>query len=117
MTNFQRMIVIPQEEYLQLTAIQNVKEPLSQQFYKLENKYESSANIGDPYKRLLIQSETLDEMKELKERMRESIKVSTPKPYRNRATALFESINSFIKFNNRGEIFDKEENVIVNSRI
>ena len=117
MTSFQRMIAIPQEEYLQLSTLQNIRQPLSQQVYKLENEHNELRNIEDPYKRLMLQSETINEMKELKDKMRSYLTISTPKPYRSRAQALFESIESFIKFNERGEIKDKSDNVIENSRL
>ena len=117
MNNFQRMIVIPQEEYLQLSAVQNARQPLTQQYYTLENKYQESQHIKDPYERLLTQSETLDDMKRLKEQMRNNIVISTPKPYQSRAKALYENVSNFIKFNDRGEIFDKENQVISHSRI
>ena len=68
MSNFQRMIVIPQEEYLQLSAVQNARQPLTQQYYNLENQYQESQQIKDPYERLLSQSQTLEDMKRLKER-------------------------------------------------
>ena len=64
--NFQRMVAIPQEEYVQLSSVQNVRQPLTQQFYKLENEYNSHENIVEPYKKLMLQSETLEDMKELK---------------------------------------------------
>lgn len=117
MSQFQRMIAIPQEEYLQLSSVQNVKQPLTQQFYNLESQYDKDATIGDPYKRLILQSGGLEEMKQLKDKMRHYITVSTPKPYRSRAQALLENISSFIRFNERGEIYDKENNVIENTRL
>ena len=117
MNTFQRMIVVPQEEYLQLSAVQNARQPLTQQYYGLENKYQESQYIKDPYERLLTQSETLDEMKRLKEQMRNNISISTPKPYLSRAKALFENVSNFIKFNDRGEILNKENQPIPRSRI
>ena len=49
--------------------------------------------------------------------MRHYLTVSTPKPYRTRAQALLESVSSFLQFNERGEIYDKEHNLIDNSRL
>ena len=114
---FQRMVAIPQEEYAQLTSVQNVRQPLTQQFYNVENEYNQYETINDPYRRLMLQSENLQEMKELKDRMRNYITLSTPKPYRSRAQALFESIEPHIKFNDRGEIMDRDAKVIESSRI
>ena len=117
MSQFQRMIAMPEEEYLQMSAIQNARQPLSQQFYNLESQYNKESHVRDPYRRLVLQSSTLDDMKELKEKMRNYITVSTPKPYRSRAQALFESISSFLRFTERGEVYDKENNLINNSRV
>ena len=117
MTQFQRMVAIPQEEYLQMSAVQNVKQPLTQQFYDLEKQYSGDADASDPYRRLMLQSSTLEQMKALKEKMRYDIGIATPKPYQNRAKVLFNSIEAYLKFNERGEILDKEGNVIPNSRV
>ena len=68
MSMLQRMIAIPQEEYLQLSAVQNVRQLLTQQFYNLENQYNKDAQIADPYKRLYLQSCTLEDLKELKDK-------------------------------------------------
>jgi len=117
MSQFQQMIAIPQEEYLQLSTVQNARQPLTQQFYNLESRYEKDAQIGDPYKRLILQSGSLEEMKQLKDQMRHYISVSTPKPYRSRAQALLETVSSFIRFNERGEIYDEDNNIIENTRL
>lgn len=117
MSQFQRMVVIPQEEYLQLSAVQNVRQPLTQQFYHLESQYNQESQVQDPYKRLAMQATTLDDMKQLKDQMRQYISISTPKPYRSRAQALLENMSPFIRFNERGEIYDKENNIIENSRL
>ena len=37
---FQRLIAIPQEEYLQMKSIQQIQQPMTQQFCQLENQYE-----------------------------------------------------------------------------
>lgn len=114
---FQRMVAIPQEEYTKLTSVQQVRQPFTQQFYKLEQQYGEQDRIQDPYERLIKQSETLEDMKDLKERMRQDLSISTPKPYQSRALALYQSIQPFIKFNERGEIFDETGNLIRESRL
>ena len=48
MSNYQRMIAVPQEEYLQLTAVQNARQPLTQQFYNVEKQYNENENIRAP---------------------------------------------------------------------
>ena len=114
---FQRLMAIPQEEYMQLTSVQHARQPLTQQFYNLEKRYQEGENILEPYKRLISQSETLDEMKALKEKMRQGIVLSTPKPYQSRAKTLFQNLESRVKFNDRGEIFDESGSVIPNSHL
>ena len=114
---FQRLIAIPQEEYMQLTRVQQVRQPVTQQFYNLERQYNEQDRIPDPYHRLMLQSETLDEMKGLKERMRQDITTSTPKPYQKRAQALFQNMEHFLNFNQRGEIYNDSNQLIPNSRL
>lgn len=117
MSLFQRMIVIPQEEYLQLSTVQSARQPLTQQFYNLESQYNQDAEIKDPYKRLFLQSEKLEDMKRLKDQMRHYLTVDTPKPYRSRAQALFENLSTFLRYNERGEIFDKDNRLLENTRL
>ena len=114
---FQRMMAIPQEEYLQLTAAQQMRQPLLRQFYNLENQYEQQEHINDPYRKLVHQSETLDAMKALKDKMRQEIVLATPKPYQSRARGLFQHLEPVLMFNERGEIFDEQNQVISQSRI
>ena len=56
-------------------------------------------------------------MKELKEKMRQGIVESTPKPYQARAKTLFQSLEPFLRFNERGEIFDDSNQIIPRSRL
>ena len=114
---FQRMVAIPQEEYMKLTSVQQVRQPYTQQFYNLEKQYGEQEYIRDPYQRMLMQSETLEDMKELKERMRQDLTLATPKPYRSRALALYQSLQPFLKFNERGEIFNENGQVVPQSRL
>ncbi len=115
--SFQRMVAIPHEEYVQLTTVQNARQPLTQQMYNLESDYNTKEIFSDPYKRLMLQSETLQDMIDLKERMRSSIQDKTPKLFVNRAVALFNSVKPFMKFNDRAEIIDKDGKVIEDSRL
>ena len=117
MSSFQRLIAVPQEEYLALSSMQNVREPLAQHYYGLEKQYNSEEKVRDPYRRLMMQTATLDQMKQVKEQMRNSLAVSTPKPYQSRANALFQTIESFLKFNDKGEIFSNDGATIPGSRV
>ena len=114
---FQRMIAIPQEEYMQMSAVQSVKQPLTEQFFHVEKQLTQAEQVRDPYRRMILQGEALNEMKDLKEKMRNNIKVATPKPYVNRAKALYGSVESFLRFNEKGELMDKNNQVISQSRV
>lgn len=114
---FQRLVAIPQDEYLSMSSIQNVQQPLNREFKKLDSQHQEEENIGDPYKRLVHQSSTLEQMKRLKEQMRQQLSITTPKPYRNRAQSLYNSIESFLKFNDRGELLDDNDRAIPHSRV
>ena len=117
MSSFQRMVVIPQEEYLVLSSVQNVREPLTQQFYELRKRYNEEEKESDSYRRMVLQSNTLNEMKQVKERMRNSLAASTPKPYQSRANSLFQHLESFIKFNDKGEIYSDDGTLVPGSRL
>ena len=117
MSSFQRMVVIPQEEYLVLSSVQNVREPLTQQFYELRKRYNEEEKESDSYRRMVLQSITLNEMKQVKERMRNSLAASTPKPYQSRANSLFQHLESFIKFNDKGEIYSDDGMLVPGSRL
>ena len=108
MSSFQRMIAVPQEEYLALSNMQNVREPLAQHYYSLERRYNDEEKEKDPYRRLVLQSSTLDQMRQVKDQIRNSLVVATPKPYQNRAKALFQSVANLVKFNEKGEIYEDD---------
>ena len=116
---FQRMIAVPYEEYAQMSGskVDQVKHPDDHQFHDLEKRYANQEQISDPYRRMMLQGETLDEMKQLKEKMRNIIASNSPRPYRSRANALFQGLESFLKFNDRGEILDDDGKVVSNSHI
>ena len=114
---FQRMTVIPQEEYLQLAAIQAARKPMIQQMRQLTSEYEEQGQIPDPYRRLIHQAETLDAMKGLKEKMRHEIVLATPKAFQSRTRSLFQHLEPVLKLNERGEMLDKDNAIIPNSRI
>ena len=114
---FQRLVAIPQEEYLSMSNMKTIHQPLTQHFQNLQKQYTQTGEVRDPYERLILQSETLDQLKDIKDRIRQSLTVSTPKPYQNRAKALFQSMESFLKFNDRGELIDEAGKVIPSSRV
>ena len=117
MSGYERMIAIPQEEYIQLKSIQHVKQPEAQKMVELSQLYQQQAQIKDPYEKLILQGNTLDEMKEWKDRIRQEVSLGTPKPYRNRALSLYRSMEPHIKINQRGEIYSKDDKPIEHSRV
>ena len=111
------MIAIPQEEYMQMTAVQQAHQPLTQQFQNSEKQFTDAEQIRDPYRRMILQGEALEDMKELKEVMRNNVQITSPKPYKNRAKALYQSVESVLRFNEKGELIDKNNQNISQSRV
>ena len=114
--SFQRMIAIPQEEYIQLSTLSQIRQPYTHKMMNLEREYEHPAPNSNPYERMMLQGSVLEEMKSLKERIRNDLSLGTPKPYRNRALSLYRSIEPVIKFNERGELIGEDEKAIQDSR-
>ena len=110
MSRFQRMVAVPESEYLQLTSLQQVKQPLAQKFYEVNNEYENAAAISDPYSRLAVRSTTLNEMKSLHDQMKNYLSIVTPKPYRSRAERLLSVLEPHLKWNEKGEMIDNSTN-------
>lgn len=116
MSSYSRMIVIPQEEYAQMSAMQQVKQPLANQLYRREQDYQQNLQITDPHRAVLLQSETVEELKDLKKKMRDTISLATPLASRSRAIALFNSIEPHLNVNDRGEIITDDNEIIDSSR-
>ena len=116
MSSYSRMVVIPQEEYVQMSAIQQARQPLTQQFYNAEQDYQKNLHVSDPHRSVMLQSETIERMKGLKDQMRSYLTISTPKPYRSRAEALFQSMEPYLNVNEKGEIIKDDNSVIESSR-
>jgi len=117
MSSFQRLIAIPEEQYVTMMNVQKQQGPLAQHMQSLEYRLKEEENPKDPYRQLVMQSDVFGKMLNLKEQMRDSISISTPKPYVNRAQALFRNIEAFVKFNDKGEIITNGDRVIPHSRI
>ena len=116
MTSYSRMVVIPQEEYVQMTSMQQIRQPLAEQVYQTERDYEQNLQIKDPHRSLLLQSETIERLKGLKDQMRHYLNISTPRPYRSRAESLFQSLEPHLNVNEKGEIIKDDNSVIASSR-
>ena len=116
MSGFQRMIAIPQEEYIQLTTLQNVQRPEAEKMAQLTQQFQTQSHISNPYDRMVLQGSTLEEMKQLKEKIRENLSLGTPKPYRNRALSLYRSLEPVVKFSELGELYGDDDKPIQDSR-
>ena len=116
MADYSQMVAIPRQEYTQLTTVQNVRQPLTEQLYKLETDYQANSLIPDAHRSVLLQSETIEHMKNLKDQMRNYLTVSTPKPYRARAQSLFQSLEPHLNVNDLGEVIKDDGSTIKSSR-
>lgn len=116
MSSYSRMVVIPQEEYVQLSAMQQVRQPLANQIYRKELDYQQNLHVKDPYRATLLQSETVEELKSLKNKMRDSISSATPLSSRAHAIGLFNSIEPYLKVTERGEVISDDDKIIDSSR-
>ena len=64
MTQFQRMVVLPQEEYIQLSSLQNANQPLVQHMSQLEQQYHQIPKESqNAYDQLYRQGSILEAMK------------------------------------------------------
>lgn len=113
MSSFQRLIAIPQEEYIQLNTMQQVHQPLAQQINNVLNQKQS---FNNPYDEMVKQGSVLEEVKSIKEKIRNELSLGTPKPYRNRALSLYRTIEPHVQFNQRGEMLDANQKPIEDSR-
>ena len=116
MADYSQMVAIPRQEYTQLTTVQNVRQPLTEQLYKLENDYQANTLLPDAHRSVLLQSETIEHMKNVKDQMRNYLTVSTPKPYRARAHSLFQSLEPHLNVNELGEVIKDDGSTIKSSR-
>ena len=102
------MVVLPQEEYLQLKSVKISQHPISNQLQELVKEDDKIEKITDPYRRLQLHANNVEERRVIREKMRKFITLSTPRQYRSRAENLLNFIEPFIHYNERGEIFDNE---------
>ena len=120
MNRFERMIAIPEDEYDQMRSLQQlrqVKYPMEAYFQSLSNDYRKQGAIQDPYTRVHRQGETLEEMINVKDLLRQRLIDATPKVYQNRAESLFNYMKDKIRVNEQGEIVKDDGYVIEGSNI
>ena len=116
-SRFERMVAIPEDEYMHLKSLQQVYNPLQNKFQTLSNDYNKQEAISDPYVRNLRQGDILNSMMQIKDNIRQQLVQVTPKPYQSRADNLFNFINKKLTVNEKGEIADNDGKVIEGSNI
>ena len=117
-TSYTKIVVVPQEEYVQLASVQRAQQPFVQQFNELVKEDMKLGDINDQYRRLQLQASNLEERNVLRDKMRRFITMSTPRQYRTRAETLFDLIEPHIKYNEKGELVNSDTgNVIEKSHI
>ena len=114
---FERMFAVPEQQYLQMNSLYQSANPQQQYFSSLSENYNKYGRIPDTQVRVQRQGEVLEEMKKMKDEMRDNIVSATPKPYRTRADSLFKFLQGRVIVNDKGEIHDQDGNVIEGSNI
>ena len=121
---FDKMVAIPEEEYMQLKKIQPskdpmqpVKDPMMGKFLTLSNDYKKQSNIMNPYIRNQRQGETLTQMMNVKDALRQRTLSATPRIYQSRAQSLFQFVADKLNMNERGELLTMDGSVIEGSNI
>ena len=117
MQGFERMVTIPEDEYKVLRSMQQVQDPLQTHFHRLTKEYSKQDAIKDPHDRVFRKGEILDEMIRTKDSLRDRLMEATPRPYQNRADSLFKFMQDKIRFNEKGEIYNNDDDVIAGSNI
>ena len=115
MSSYSKMVVLPQEEYVQLNSTRNIQQP--QQLQDLTKTDENIEKIQDPYRKLQLHANNIEERRIIRDKIRKFITLSTPRRYRSRAENLLNFIEPFVQFNERGEVLDRENHVIEGSHI
>ena len=117
LSRFDRMVAIPEDEYNQLRSMQQVSNPETAHFLQLSRDYRRQDGIQDPYTRVHLQGETLDQMKQVKDTMRQRLLQATPKPYQNRADTLFNFMKDKVRMSPKGELYRDDGELIEGSNI
>lgn len=116
-SRYQRMVAIPEQEYFQSRNMQQVTHPLESEMSSLMSDYNKQDTIQDPYRKVHLQAETLDQMIKLKDELRQNMKNVTPRAYLSRAEGLMNFVFDKLQFNERGELTDIKGDAIKNTNI
>ena len=114
--SFHQLVAIPLEQYNQMLSMMNMRQPIGQKIARIQNalsnptiaavEYDDNAGTdgNNPYDHMMRQGMMLDELKRAREQLKNGLSAGTPKPYRNRALALYNQIAPLIQFNDKGEL-------------
>ena len=114
--SFHQLVAIPLEQYNQMLSMMNMRQPIGQKITRIQNalsnptiaaaEYDDNAGAdgSNPYDHMIRQGMMLDELKRAREQLKNGLSAGTPKPYRNRALALYNQIAPLIQFNDKGEL-------------
>ena len=110
-TAFQQLVAVPLEQYTQMLSMNNIQQPLGQKLSHLQTELShpllaptTVSGEGNPYDQMMRQGMVLDQVKQIKEQMKDAIMLGTPKPYRNRALTLYNHLVPVTQFNEKGEL-------------
>ena len=106
MSRFQRMVVIPHDEYAHLTGAQKMIYPYHQPYQQLQQQFDDCERIQDPYSRLLHETDALKQMRLIQDKVRSGLLATIPKVYKSRAESLLNVIEPHLKVNDRGELIE-----------
>ena len=104
--SFQQLVAVPLEQYSQMSSQMRVHQaPLAQKLAQLQSELASAPTVqSNPYDQMMRQGMRLEAVKRTKEQLQNDISLGTPKPYRNRALALYNQIAPTTHFNEKGEL-------------
>ena len=114
---FQRMYALPEDEYQHLRSLQQTRDPMEKKFIDLSNQYKQQDAIPNPTKRVQLQGETLQEIMNVKDDLKNRLIAATPKLYQSRASSLFQFIGNKVRVNDKGELQDSDGSIIAGSNI
>ena len=113
-STFQQLVAIPLDQYNQMLSMMNMRQPIGQKVTRIQNalsnptiaaaEYDDSAGDSNPYDHMMRQGMMLEELRRAREQLKTGLSAATPKPYRNRALALYNQIAPLIQFNDKGEL-------------
>ena len=91
-----------------------MRQPVGQKISRLQTLLSNPSSVAatastsdNAYEEMMRQGVLLDDLKRTNEQFKAGIAAATPKPYRNRALALYNQIAPLIHFNDKGELLSK----------